>query len=271
MPPDADAGALLRHWRLTRHLSQLELALEAAVSTRHLSYVESGRAQPSRELILRLLDTLEVPLRERNAVLVAGGLAPEYVETSLNAPEMAPCKAAIELILGHQEPYPAFVLDRHWNIVMTNRAAGKCTAFVLGDDVHRRRAEALGPNMLRLILHPDGVRPWMLDWHDTAGDMIRHLHSQIAAAPADDEAKRLLAEVTSYPGVPSRWSARDPAGPPPMPLLTTSFQRGDTTLRFFSTITTFGKPHDVTLEELRVECSFPVDAATAAFCRAHFS
>jgi transcriptional regulator with XRE-family HTH domain len=261
-PQSAAVGSLLRHWRTARRLSQLELALDADVSSRHLSYVETGRSQPSREMVLRLAEALHVPLRERNALLVAAGFAPGYFETSLDAPEMTQMRRAIELILKHQEPYPAFVLDRHWNIRMANQAAPRCTRFLTG-------AEPTESNMMRLVMHPNGVRPMMVNWEETAGDMIRHLHSQIAAAPADARAKELLAEVLAYPGVPDRWRTRE-IGVPTTPLLTTTFRQGDVELRFFSTITAFGTPHDVTLEELRIESSFPADESTASACRRLF-
>jgi transcriptional regulator with XRE-family HTH domain len=261
--PGGDIGALLRHWRSARRLSQLELALDADVSSRHLSYVETGRSQPSREMVLRLADALEIPLRERNALLVAAGYAPRYVETGLAAPELAQMRHAIELILGHQEPYPAFVLDRYWEIRLQNRAAARCTRFLI--DV-----EPAETNMMRLVLRPDGLRPAMVNWEETAGDLIRHLHNQIAASPSDERATALLAEVLSYPGVPARWRTRE-IGAPPAPLLTTIFRRDAVELRFFSTITAFATPHDVTLDELRIECSFPADEATAASCRELFT
>ena len=261
--PDADIGAMLRHWRAARRFSQLELSLEADVSSRHLSYVETGRSRPSREMVLRLADALEVPLRERNALLVAAGFAPGYYETSLAAPEMAQMRRAIELMLRQQQPFPAFVLDRYWNILMANDAAPRCTRFFLG-------AEPTETNMLRLCLHPDGLRPAMPNWEETAVDLIRHLHHQIATSPSDERAKELLAEVLAYAGIPSHWRMRDLAMPP-TPLLTTHFRKGDVELRFFSTITTFGTPHDVTLEELRIECSFPADESTAQTCRDLFS
>jgi transcriptional regulator with XRE-family HTH domain len=260
--PDAAVGALLRQWRTVRRLSQLELALEADVSSRHLSYVETGRSQPSRDMVLRLADALEIPLRERNALLVAAGYAPLYFETGLLAPEMAQVRSAIDLILRQQEPYPAFVLDRHWDIRMSNQAAPRCTRFLLG-------AEPTEANMLRLVLDPNGLRPVMLNWEETAGDLIRHLHNQIAASPSDERAKALLAEVLSRPGVPARWRTRE-IGAPTMPLLTTIFRKGDVELRFFSTFTTFGTPYDVALEELRIECSFPADESTANTCRELF-
>lgn len=258
-----DVGSLLRHWRTTRRLSQLELSLDADISSRHLSYVETGRSQPSREMVLRLADALEIPLRERNALLVAAGYAPRYFETGLAAPEMAQMRSAIDLILRHQEPYPAFVLDRHWNIRMGNDAAARCTRFLLG-------ADANDANMIRLILQPNGLKPVMVNWEETAGDLIRHLHNQIAATPSDEQSKALLAEVLAYPGVPARWRTRE-IGAPTTPLLTTIFRRASVELRFFSTLTTFGTPHDVTLEELRIECSFPADDATAMSCRAMFA
>jgi transcriptional regulator with XRE-family HTH domain len=263
VPADAEVGALLRHWRTARRLSQLELSLNADVSSRHLSYVETGRSQPSRDMVLRLAEALEIPLRERNALLVAAGFAPRYYETGLAAPEMAQMRRAIELILRQQEPFPAFVLDRYWNILMANDAAPRCTRFLLG-------AEPTEGNMLRLCLHPNGLRPMMPSWEETAGDLIRHLHHQVATSPGDERAKALLAEVLSYPGVPARWRTRDIATPP-TPLLTTFFCKGEVELRFFSTITTFGTPHDVTLEELRIECSFPADESTATACRELFS
>lgn len=259
---EADVGALLRHWRTTRRLSQLSLALDADISSRHLSFVETGRSQPSCEMLLRLADALEIPLRERNTLLVAAGYAPRYFETGLAAPEMVQMRSAINLILGHQEPYPAFVLDRHWDIRMSNQAAPRCTRFLLG-------AEPTESNMMRLVLHPNGLRPMMPNWEETAGDLIRDLHNQIAGSPSDVRSKDLLAEVLAYPGVPTRWRTRA-IGAPTSPLLTTNFRKGDVELRFFSTITTFGTPQDVTLEELRIECSFPADEATATTCRELF-
>ena len=258
-----EIGALLRHWRTARHLSQLELALDAQVSSRHLSYVETGRSQPSREMVLRLADALDVPLRARNALLVAAGFAPLYFETDLGAPDMAELRRAIELILQHQEPYPAFVLDRHWNIRMANQAADRCTRFLLGAAPNEQ-------NMIRLVTQPNGLRAVLVNWQEIAGDLIRHLQSHVAASPSDERAAALLREVLAYPGVPAALESRD-VGTPTTPLLTTIFRKDDIELRFFSTITTFGTPRDVTLEELHIECSFPADGATASACRALFS
>ncbi len=256
----SSVGALLREWRSTRRLSQLDLALAADVSARHISYVETGKAQPSREMVVRLADTLEMPLRERNALLVAAGYAAQYPETALTAPELARIHRAIDFILAQQEPYPAFVIDRRWDILMANGAAQRVNHFLLNG---RASPHA---NMLRHVFDPDDLRAALVNWEEVAGDLIRHLHNEIAAAPADTAARALLDEALAYPDVPQRWRTREP-GVTPSPLLTTVFRRGEQELRFFSSITTFAAPRDITLDELRIECCFPMDDSTAAFCR----
>ena len=258
--PDAPVGALLREWRAARRLSQLDLALDVGVSTRHLSCVETGKAQPSRDMVSRLADVLEMPLRERNALLVAAGYAPKYRETALATPALAQVRRAIECILAQQEPYPAFVLDRHWNVLMANRAAERVNGFVM-----RGRASA-HRNMLRQIFDPDDLRPAVANWEEVALDLLRHLHNEVAAAPTDATARMLLDEVLAYPGVPARWRMRE-LDAAPSPLLTTVLRRDDDRLRFFSTIATFGTPRDVTLDEMRIECCFPDDEATVELCR----
>ncbi|MCP3138256.1 helix-turn-helix domain-containing protein [Pyxidicoccus xibeiensis] len=256
----AHVGELLREWRATRRLSQLDLALTAGLSARHLSCVETGKAQPSRELIARLADALEVPLRERNALLVAAGYAPKYPETGLGTPQLAQVRRAIEATLAHQEPYPAFLLNRHWDVLMANGAAARVNRFLLGG-----RASAHG-NMLRQLFDPKDLRPALANWEEVAGDLIRHLHNAVAAAPTDDTARALLDEVLAYPGVPTRWRTRE-LGATSSPLLTTVFRRDGRELRFFSTLTTFGTPRDVTIDELHIECCFPEDEATAETCQ----
>jgi transcriptional regulator with XRE-family HTH domain len=257
--PLSHVGTMVREWRTTRRLSQLELALEANVSPRHLSCVETGKAQPSRDMIARLADALGMPLRERNALLVAAGFAPRYRETELASPEMAPIRRAIEFILQHQEPYPAIVTNRHWDILLMNESTRRIFEFLLpGGPRH--------VNMLRQIFDPQDMRSVLRNWEELAIDVLRHLHNQVAVAPSDAKARALLDEVLAYPGVPAQWRTREP-GSTPQPLLNTVFGKDELELRFFSTITTFGTPHDVTLDELRIECSFPADDATAEFCR----
>ena len=253
-------GALLREWRAARRLSQLDLALDAGLSARHLSCVETGKAQASREVIARLADALEMPLRERNALLVAAGYAPKYPETALNTPELSQVRRAIEFILAQQEPYPAFVLNRRWDVLMANAAAMRVNAYVM------RGKPSAHANMIRQIFDPADLRPAVANWEEVAGDLIRHLHDEVAAAPGDAAARALLDEVLAYPGVPARWRHRD-LGAAPTPVLTTVLRRDEHLFRFFSTITTLGTPRDGTIDELHIECCFPVDDATAELCR----
>jgi transcriptional regulator with XRE-family HTH domain len=253
-------GLLLRDWRRARRFSQLQLALEAGISSRHLSYIETGRSRPSREMVALLATVLDVPLRERNSLSLAAGYAPEYRESDLSTTDMEGVRRAITLILTHHEPYPAFVVNRYWDVVMANDAARRFFG--------RLRGTAPGAvNVMRDIFAPDRLRPRVLNWEEVAGDLIRLLHDEAAAAPGDERVRTLLEEMLSYPGVPGRWRLRDPTAPP-SPLLTAAYDLEGRTLRFFSTIATFGTPHDVTLDELRIECAFPADEETDRFCRA---
>jgi transcriptional regulator with XRE-family HTH domain len=250
-------GGLLRHWRAARRVSQLDLALEADVSSRHLSFVETGRSQPSRDMVLRLAEALQVPLRERNALLLAAGYAPLYRETGLDAPEMAEARRAVEFILAQQEPYPAIVVDHHWNLLMANAATGRFLALF------PECAVPGPPNALRLLFHPTGLRPFVENWEDVAGRLIQRVHREAAGSPPDAATKTLLEELLGYPGVPSRWRTPE-LDRPPAPLLTIVYRVNGGLLRFFSTVTTFGTPQDVTLQELRIECFFPGDETTRA-------
>jgi transcriptional regulator with XRE-family HTH domain len=263
MPPvhslTAHAGTLLREWRTSRRLSQMDLALEANVSPRHLSCVETGKAQPSRDMISRLADALGMPLRERNALLISAGYAPKYRETQLDSPEMVRVRRAIEFILQQQEPYPAIVTNRYWDVLLANEATKRIFSFL-------KPGGPRAGNVLRQIFDPLDMRSVLRNWEELAIDIIRHVHNQVAVAPSDTKARALLEEILAYPGVPEEWRTREP-GSLPQPLMNTIFGKDDVELRFFSTITTFGTPHDVTLEELRIECMFPADDATAEFCR----
>lgn len=257
--PTTHVGKLLREWRAARRISQLDLALRADVSGRHVNRIETGKSQPSLDLILRLADALDVPLRERNTLLVAAGYAPRYAETDLSSPELALVRQAVEYILEHQEPYPAFITDVYWDVLMTNRALTRLFGW-LRDDAE------INNNILRQIFDPNDMRQVIHNWDEVAEDVIKLLHDQVAATPLDTKAKALLDEVLTYPGVPDRWRTRN-LRRAPVPMLTCEFRKGDTVLRFFSTITTFATPHDVTIEGLRIECLFPVDEVTANLCR----
>lgn len=210
-------------------------------------------------MIAKLADALEMPLREHNALLMAAGYAPRYSETSLSTQELAPARKAIEFILHQQEPYPAYVMNRHWDVLMTNRALPKIFAMIRG------RAP-LHDNILHQIFDPNDMRPVVANWSEVASDVIRHLHHQVAAAPSDLKARALLEEILKYPDVPAAWRTREP-GATPAPLLTTTFRNDQLELRFLSTFTTFGTTWNVTIEELRIESMFPADEATAEVCR----
>jgi transcriptional regulator with XRE-family HTH domain len=253
------AGRMLREWRVARRFSQLDLALEAKVSARHLSFVETGKAQPSREMVTRLADALGMPLREHNALLIAAGYAPVHRETPLTTPEMAAVRRAIEFILEHQEPYPALVTNRHWDVLMANRALTRVFDLLCNRG-------PLHTNVMHQVFDPNDMRSVLANWEEVAGDLIRHLHDAILSSPSDTKTRALLSEVLAYPNIPDRWRTRE-AGAIASPLLTVVFRSHRHELRFFSTIATFGTPHDVTLEELRIECMFPADDATAELCR----
>ena len=255
-------GGLVKQWRERRRMSQLGLAAEAEISARHLSFLETGRTQPSREMVLRLSRVLDVPLRSRNELLTAAGFAPIYRETTLAAPEMAQARAGLELMLRQQEPYPAMVLDRHWNIVKANDAMGR----VMGQFLDEAAATAAGaPNAMRLSCHPRGLRPFIGNWEATAAALIQWLHRDLIRT-GDGEIRRLLDELLAYPDVPSEWRSLD-LDASTAPFLAIEMRKGESRFSFFTLLASLGTPYDITLHELRIECFFPADAATEAALR----
>ena len=245
-------GTLLRDWRLRRRLSQLDLAGDAELSTRHLSFVETGRAAPSREMVIRLANRLDVPLRERNRLLVAAGFAPMYGERGLDEPAMAAARQAIDLVLRGHEPYPALAVDRHWTLVSYNRAV---PLLMAGADPALLQPPV---NVLRLSLHPGGLAPRIVNLAAWRMHVLHRLQQQIAAS-GDATLGALADELRGYP------AARDDAPAPNqhvvVPLV---LDTPEGRLSFISTTTVFGTPVDVTLSELALETFFPADAATAA-------
>lgn len=259
-PAVRDLGVLLREWRGARRLSQSDLAADADLSNRHLSFIETGRSRPSRDVVERLADALDLPLRDRNGLLLAAGYAPAYRETSLDEPEFARIRRAIDFILAQQEPYPAFVLDRCWNILAANAAALRVTGAAMGGP--SRHA-----NMIRQFFDPDDVRRVVDTWEEIAGALLRHLQERVATVPTDHAARALLDDVLRYPGIPAHWRRRDVATAP-RPVMSTVLRHEGGLLSFFSTITTFGTPRDITLDELHIECCFPLDRETELVCAA---
>ena len=248
-------GELLRSWRRRRSLSQLELALEADVSSRHVSFLETGRARPSREMVLRLAEHLDIPLRERNRLLLAAGYAPLYAERSLQEPVMAPVHQALDRFLRAHEPYPAIVIDRHHNLVSANDALGALLEGVA--------PELLEPpaNALRVALHPSGMAPRTLNLEEWSAHLLHRLRRE-AALTGDPELRRLHDELAGYPGVRVQAPREEAsAGDLVVPL---RLRAGERELAFFSTISTFGSAVDITLDELTIEAFYPANAATAA-------
>lgn len=255
-------GSLIKDWRRTRGMSQLSLATEADVSARHLSFLETGRANPSREMVVLLATVLRVPLRERNSLLLAAGYAPVYREARLDAPELGPVSRALAAILRQQEPFPAVVMNRHWDILDMNQGAQRFFGLLLGAG-----APAPPLNVLRLMFDPNAMRPHVENWHAVAESLLERLHREATGGVKDDVTLALLAEVLAYPGVPPELRKPNLALPL-LPVLPIRFRHGTTTYDFFSTVTTLGTPQDVTVEELRIECFFPAGPETERLARA---
>jgi transcriptional regulator with XRE-family HTH domain len=244
---------MLKEWRGVRGKSQLALALQANVSARHVSFIETGRTKPSRAMVLQLADALNVPLRDRNALLHAAGFAPVFRETGLKEPEMEPVRRALDRILRQQEPYPAVVMDRHWNIVQTNDGAVRLFSRLID------LAEVPQPaNVLRLMFDPAGIRPFVANWHEVAGSLLVRVSREAAGGVPDEQLATLIDELSRYPDVPTR-AALAAFTAPLLPIVPVRFRKGDFAVDFFSMVTTLGTPQDVTLQELRIECFFPAD------------
>jgi transcriptional regulator with XRE-family HTH domain len=252
-------GELIRDWRQRRRLSQLHLALEADISTRHLSFVETGRAIPSRDMILNLAERLDVPLRERNVLLVAAGYAPVFSERPLDDPALSAARKAVDVVLKGHEPYPALAIDRHWTMVASNKAVMPLLAGVA--------PVLLQPpvNVLRLSLHPDGLAPRIANLAEWRAHLIARLRREIELT-ADAALSALLDELALYP-VPPGQRRRTEQGEYAGVVVPFRLATEKGVLAFFSTTTVFGTPVDVTLSEIALECFYPADEATAAALR----
>lgn len=252
-------GRMMRDWRATRRLSQLELALRADVSARHLSYVETGKARPGRALVEQLAEALEMPLRHRNSLLLAAGYAPQYRESELAAPEMALIRRAIDVTLERHEPFPAFTINRYWDVLQANQGMVRMLEAV--------RPEGPGhDNIVRQVFDPDAMRPHIDNWEEVAGDLMRHLHHEAAENPADERIRGLIDEAAAWSDGPQRWRRAEASAP--LPVITTVFRVGERRLSFFSTVTRFSGAWDATVEDLRIETMHPADGETRAFCLA---
>lgn len=259
MPSKRNFAALLRWWRAQRGLSQLSLAQRAGISQRHLSFLELGRARPSRDMVEQIADALDVPLRQHNAMLVAAGFAPEWRETDLDAPELAAVSSALNYIMAQQEPYPAVVIDRHWNLLRANKGADRLVRFLVGPLVPGAKV-----NLADALVAPGVLKPYLTNWPEIVRYFVHSVEAD-AAADGTEETAAVLARLRGYEGV------REATGQAPAmssaPVLPMHFRKGATTLRLFTTITTLGTPQDITLQELRIESFFPMDSDTAGVLR----
>lgn len=253
---------MLKYWRTKRGLSQLELSLAAGVSQRHISFLETGRTIPSRGMILRLSQSLDMPLRQQNELLQGAGYAPVYTEFDLDAPALAEVRKVLDIMLAKHEPYPAIVLDRIWTLRLANGAASRLLAPYLDADTGIGAARDAGSvNVVDLIFDPKGLRPAIENWDEIAGALIQRLHREAGADGPDGEVSRLIGRLMAYPDIPETFGSPDWWNAP-RPLLTMTLRQGGERLTLLSTITTLGTPFDVTLEELRLETFFPADQET---------
>jgi transcriptional regulator with XRE-family HTH domain len=262
-PPNG-FGSRLRWWRDHRGVSQLALAGMAGISQRHLSFVESGRTRPSREMVLRLAAALDVPLREQNALLLAAGYAPVWRESVLGTPDLVPVNGALDFMLAQQEPFPAFVIDRRWNLLRANGGAARLVEFLTGPAP--ADPPPSGPvNLADALMAPDGLRPLIVNWSDVACYFLRGVQAD-AVADGTPETAALLKRLLAYPDVLAL--SRLPPPAPTAPVLAIDFRKDQTVLRLFTTIATLGTPQDVTAQEIRIECFFPADNQTGDWLRA---
>lgn len=261
--PGGESGFphLLRSWRRKRRLSQLDLALSAGVSQRHVSYLESGRAKPSRNMILQLSETLDVPLRERNDWLIAAGFAPVFKVRPLDDPQMSQVMAAVRMMLANAEPFPAIAIDRAWNIRMSNAPFDMLSAMI-GTDVWAR-VGGDQRNLMRLFFHPAGIRPFVANWPAIA-PLLWHRAQREAETLGGQEMKQVLLELAQYQDADTLWAAEDAALVPVLPL---EIVKDGIAISLFTVIATFGTAQDVTADELRIESFFPADEETERIFR----
>lgn len=259
--PSDELRLLLRHWREIRGTSQLGLALDAGISQRHLSFIESGRSVPSRPTLASIVQSLDVPLRERNAVFLAAGYAPVYSEAPWNAKEMQGITRVLDRMLRQHDPFPAIVMDRYWNVLITNESSPRFFGSFI--DMEART----GPrNMLHLIFDPEGMRPFVVDWETVARSLIQRVYRETVGRVLDERTQSLLDGLFAYPGVEASWRLHGSVGSASnLPMIPIGFNKDGKILSYFSMVTTVGAPQSVAAQELRIESMFPADEETEAF------
>lgn len=261
----ADFAAALCYWREKRGYTQLRLSSESGISQRHISFLERGRSQASREMILKLGIVLDIPLRERNVMLQAAGYAPAYRERRLSDPELAAVKQALDFMLAQHAPYPALVVDRLWNLVMANAPAVMLMRWLL-EIPDGAPLPTEGVNVLKLMLDPSGVRKHLQNWEDVCADMMHWIQREAMSDGLGSEAANLLRELAEFPGMGETTSVAD-LDARALPFLPMQIRKDGVALNLFTSIATMGTPHDVTVHELRIESFFPADETTARWFR----
>jgi transcriptional regulator with XRE-family HTH domain len=256
LPKKTELGNLLKQWRGVRGRSQLDISVDTGISQRQISFIESGRSVPSRLTLVGIAQALQIPLRERNALLLAAGYAPLYSDAPWNSAEMNSVTRALQRMIAQHEPYPAIVMDRYWNVLLTNDAAPRFFGCFI--DMSRRPSPR---NMLHLMFDPQGMRPFIANWAALAETLIQRVYREAVGHVADEKTKDLVTDLLAYPDVQSGWRAA-PDTPSAMPMIPMSFVKDGAVLNYFSLVTTVGTPQTIAAQELRVECMYPADDET---------
>jgi transcriptional regulator with XRE-family HTH domain len=257
LPERNELGDLLKLWRGIRGRSQLAVSADAGISQRQISFIESGRSVPTRSTLMGIAQALEIPLRERNALLLAAGYAPQYSEAAWNSDEMRSIGKALDRMIAQHEPYPAIVMDRYWNVLRTNDAAPRFFSCFI--DLSARTSPR---NMLHLMFDPKGMRPFIADWETLARTLIQRVHRETVGHMLDQKTKDLVTDLLAYPGAPS--DCRAPERLSALPMIPLRFVRDGAAMNYFSLVTTVGTPQTIAAQELRVECIYPADDETEA-------
>ena len=256
--PSNELGELLRHWRDMRGKSQFDLSLDTGGSQRHISFIESGRSVPSRQILMEIAQALDIPLRDRNMLLLAAGYAPIYSEGAWNAQEMKSVTIVLERMLRQHEPFPAVVMDRYWNVLMANESTPR-----FFNSFTEMAVKKSPRNILHLMFDPERMRPFIANWESVAKSLIERVYRESVGRVVDEKTRELLATLLAYPNVKTEWKSPKALGAAPtMPMIPIGFVKGKKVLNYFSMVTTVGTPQTVAAQELRIECMYPADQET---------
>ncbi len=256
--PANELGELLRHWRDMRGKSQFDLSLDTGGSQRHISFIESGRSVPSREILMEIAQALDIPLRDRNMLLLAAGYAPIYSEGAWNTLEMKSITSVLKGMLRQHEPFPAVVMDRYWNVLMANESTPR-----FFNSFTEMAVKKSPRNILHLMFDPERMRPFVANWESVAKSLFERVYRESVGRVIDEKSRELLAALQAYPGVKTEWKSPKTSGAgPTMPMIPIGFVKDKKVLNYFSMVTTVGTPQTIAAQELRIECMYPVDEET---------